>query len=211
MPVQVVGLKEAQKAMRALQPTLNKELNKEIKVMLKPIITKARGYALSDPPGLRNWTIKGGSRQITKATSHFAPKTNFPLYQASVVRAGIKSETFPSKPNRNGFISLVRIVNASRAGAIYEIAGIKNPGGRPWDPKNKSHNFSHSRNPDAGAHFINSLGATKGNGKMRGRLIYKAWAEDQGRALGHIMKAIEATSKRTVTFSNSVAALRKVA
>ena len=44
MPVEVVGLKEAMKAMRQLQPTLDKELKSEIRQLLNPVVKKARGY-----------------------------------------------------------------------------------------------------------------------------------------------------------------------
>jgi hypothetical protein len=37
----------------------------------------------------------------------------------------------PSKPNKNGFVALARILNKSAAGAIYETAGRKNPKGQP--------------------------------------------------------------------------------
>ena len=211
MPIVVVGLKEAQKAMRALQPTLDKELKKELKNLLNPIVKKAQGYVPMTIHGLSNWTDESKVGKITAKTSIFRIG-HFPLYNPMEVKRGIKSELFPTKPNRQGFVSLVRIVNKSAAGAIYETAGRKNPNGQPWNRKSGSHDFSHSRNPNAGKHFINSLPRTiQGQKPFNGRLIFRAWKEDQGRALGHIMKALEATAIKTVKYVDAAKAFRKAA
>jgi len=73
---------------------------------------------------------------------------------------------------------LVSIWNKSAAGAIYETAGRKNPGG----------NFS----PRLG-------GDVKGRNKLQGRAIFRAWEEDQGKTQGAVIKAIEASA---VKFNN---------
>jgi len=211
MPVEVVGLKEAIVAMRKLQPDLERNLKIEIKEVLKPIVKKAKGYAPADISGLSSWTFKARSGKINAKTSGFRVG-HFPLYNVNQVRAGIKSEIFPTKANTRGFISLVRIVNQTAAGAIFETAGRKNPGGQPWNKNSKSHRYSHSNNPDAGLHFINSMGATmQGSGKFRGRLIYRAWHEDQGRALAAIMKALQKTSNQSVRYVNAAKAFKKAA
>lgn len=212
MPVEVVGLKEALKAMRSIQPNLEKELKKELKGLLKPVVNTARSYVPMTITGLSNWTDENKYGKITAKSSVFRTG-HFPLFNPSEAKRGITSEIFPSKPNRSGFISLVRVVNKSRSGAIFETAGRKNPNGQPWGTaKGKSHKFSHSRNPNAGAHFIKSMGDTMlGNGKMRGRLIYRAWYENQGRALGHIMKALEDTAIKTSRYVDAAKAFRKAA
>lgn len=58
---------------------------------------------------------------------------------------------------------------------------------RDGDPK------SRSNNPGAGAHFINRMGPLYGDGASRGRMIFRAWAENQGRAQAAVVKAIENT------------------
>jgi hypothetical protein len=76
----------------------------------------------------------------------------------------------------------------------------KAPKGTPRTNKN----FSHSNNPLAGSQFISALdnasplkqGNTRtGSGRrgryMVGRLIFRAWAEDQGKANAAIMKALQ--------------------
>jgi hypothetical protein len=97
-------------------------------------------------------------------------KGNFPYYNAKAARGGIGYKTTPSKANRQGFRSLARIQNASASGAIYETAGRKNPGG----------NFS-PRLP----------GGLVGSGKMAGRALFKAWAQDGGKTNAAVIKAIE--------------------
>lgn len=210
MPVEVVGLKEAMKAMKSLQPQLAKDLRTEMKEILKPVVKRSQALAPEAISGLSNWTTSGKARQISKETSMFR-RGSFPKYNAAVVKAGIKSEIFPTKENASGFISIVRIVNKSAAGAIYETAGRKNPWGQPWNPTSGSHRFSHSMNPNAGLHFINSMPRLAGKGKNRGRLIFKAWDEDQGRTTAAIMRAIAKSAERTVFYVNSASRFRNAA
>jgi len=211
MPVVVVGLKEAQKAMRALQPQLDKNLKIEIRLALKPVIKQAQSYVPAAIPGLSNWVGHGKGKTINKQTSMFR-KGKFPLFNSATVRAGIKAELFPSRRKSSGFISLVRIVNATAAGAIIETAGRKHPKGQPWDRGNASHDYSHSLNPNAGEHFINSMpGKFAGTGLRRGRLVYRAVDENQGRALSAILKALNKTSQQTVKYVDAAKAFRSAA
>lgn len=208
MPVEVAGLKELQVAMRSFQPDLAKELKADITKALKPIVKNAQGYVPSQISGLSNWTFQ--KRSISAKSSAF--RTGFPMFNSAEVKRGIKSQVFPTKPNPQGFISLVRIVNKSAAGAIYETAGRKNPWGQPWNPKAGSHNYSHSRNPSAGLHFNNSMGKLYGSNKNRGRLIYRAWDEDQGRTLAYIVKSVETVSRHFgETLRSGSKVFRKVA
>jgi len=201
MPVVVVGLKEAQKAMRALQPDLEKNLRKEIRAILKPILGTAKDYVKDSPmPGLSNWTAPTNGLWAKKQ------------FNAAIVRKGIKTQIGATQRKNTGFVSLVRIVNTSTAGMIIETAGRKNPSGQPWNPKDGSHNYSHSKNPDAGQHFINAIGGQlTGKGMVRGRLIYRAMYENQGKVIAAVMKAIEATSRQSVKYVDAARAFRKAA
>lgn len=211
MPVEVVGLKEAQRAMRALQPELSKELNKEIKSLLNPIVNTAKSYVPQEIDNLSGWMYQGKTNKITAGSSMFRVG-KFPKYNPAQIKAGIKAQLQPTKRNRNGFTSLVRIVNQDRAGAIYETAGRVNPNGQPWNRQGATGKFSHSLNPNAGQQFIKAMvGEMKGDGRKRGRLIYRAWNENQGRALAAVMKAIENTANRTVAYIDAAKAFRKAA
>jgi hypothetical protein len=96
------------------------------------------------------------------------------MYSATVAKRGITYKTTPSKPNRRGFRSLARIMNKSAAGAIYETAGRKNP----------DSNFVRNLNGKVS-------GVIKGDGKMAGRAMYRAFEENQGKATAGVAKAIE--------------------
>lgn len=102
-------------------------------------------------------------------------KGKFPAFNASIAKRGIKYKTSPSRANRRGWRSLVSILNISAAGAIYETAGRKKFGG----------NFS----PRLG-------GELKGQGKLQGRGIFRAWNEDQGKTQGAVIKAIESSASK---------------
>ena len=185
MPVKVQGLIEVTKAMRKLSPDMDKELTKNVRSILKPVVKTARAYATPTIPGLSNWTIKG--RQENKIGPNTSQFQVFPKYNAIAVRAGIKYTVRKSRPNKKGFTSLYRILNTSRAGVIYEWAGRLNFDG---DDRSKSDN------PNAGYHFnlaLNSNSQLKGEGRNRGRLIYRAWYEDNEKATKATLKAIDDT------------------
>lgn len=202
MPTEVKGVIELRKALRAFSPALEKEMRREIYGIVKPVVSAARGYVPSEIMGLRKgWIRKGKNKKITKAESAFR-RGVFPFFNPNEVKAGIKYNDKMTKSNRAGFVSVFQIKNSSRAGAIYETAGrANNSQAQPWVGPNgpASHKYSHSVNPDAGQHFINAIsnsGQMKGEGKRRGRLIYRAWNENQGRANAAVFKAIEKATER---------------
>jgi hypothetical protein len=180
MQVKVEGVKQTRKALRQFAPDLNKELNAELKKALAPIAKKARGFAPSDSP-MSGWNKSPA-------------QSSFPAYNFGVVKSGIGFSTKPGKTTRSGFTSNAKIFNKSFAGAIYEVAGRKNEQGQEWvGPKagGTSKKVSRSVNPRAGATFIENLPDLVNSSKGRGRLIYRAWAADQGKANGAAIKAID--------------------
>jgi hypothetical protein len=194
LPVEIKGLAETLKAMRQFEPDLEKNLNKEVRAFLTPVVKQAQAYVPSNPAGLRNWTFATKAKKITQQSSAFAAIGHFPKFNAAIVKRGIKVQIGKTRPNKNGFSTFYRISNTTAAGAIMETAGRKHPAGQPWNPKSKSKDFSHSRNPKAGEHFVNSMGGQmKGAGHYRGRLIYRAWNENEGKALAQTIKAVETT------------------
>jgi hypothetical protein len=192
MPVAVIGVRETVKALRKFDPELLKEMNAEIRAVMVPLRDKARGYAPSpQPDNLYNWAEGSAGKKITARNSAFRQFNVegrlrlFPLYDHNVVTKGIVYSQAPNKRNRNGWQALYYLANKSAAGAIYETAGRKNPGG---DPKSKSNN------PNAGAHFINRMGPLYGDKPAeRGRMIYRAWQEDKGKARIAVINAIDKT------------------
>jgi hypothetical protein len=207
MPVEVRGALELRKAIKKFSPDLAKETRKELANLLAPIVKTARGFVPSTAP-LSGWAK--------------APTTTgrFPIWSSSAAKGGIGYKTSPSKPNREGFRAVARIVNASAAGAIYETAGRVNPGGRDQAGlkpvvypghadfgkmvRSGSKNEGRSANPFAGKQFVdainaegqivdanNQTGAGRRSRKMRGRAIFRAWANDGGKTNAAVIKAIE--------------------
>lgn len=207
MPVELKGADNLRKALKKFEPDLAKKTTKEMSAALKPITNKARGYMPATGSMLSGWTSASSSTETTDYR-------HFPKYDQTEAKRGVKYSTSPSKPNKRGFVSLARIVNTSAGGAIYETAGRKNPNGQPTQASTRgkfsdyidtSNKVNKSLNPNAGKQFINranSLGALvnarprqqgqagRATRKMTGRVIFRAFAEDQGRVTAAVVKAI---------------------
>jgi hypothetical protein len=167
MPASVKGGVNLRKALKQYTPDLAKALPKEIAAALKPITQSARGYLPDDNQVLSGWL----PRQVGEPT--------FPTYTARVARRGIGYKTSPSKPNRRGFRSLARVFNNSAAGAIYETMGRKTPESR----------FVKNQVAKSGA-------VMRGDGKMRGRALYRAYDENNGKARVAVLEAIQSAARR---------------
>jgi hypothetical protein len=178
------GAKQLRRNLRKFEPDLAKALTKEMTSALKPIVIKARGYVPSRSP-LSGWQPRSFS------------EARFPFFESSIIKGGISYRTTPTKPNPKGFIYAAAIFNKSVSGAIFETAGRENPSGQPWVGPKKAvgqRKFSHSNNPDAGRNFIRRLPVIYGTGSrgryMKGRAIFRAWAEDNGEVNAAVMNAI---------------------
>ena len=195
MPVEVKGLRETRRILAKFAPDLKKELDRDARERLKIMVSAARGFAPTDlPQNLHGWAVTTKGRKITAQTSAFATRT-FPLYQAGEVKSGISYDTGFSKTNSRGFRTLYELRNESAAGAIYETAGRINPTGLPWEgptasPGNRK--VSHSRNPNAGAQFIDAIDKQDNQrqikGKKEGRLIFRAVEADNGRFVKSVIE-----------------------
>lgn len=183
--IELRGNTDLRMAMRRFAPDLEKNLRKEMASGLKPVVRAARGFVPAESP-MSGWA----ARSFTEG--------RFPQYNAATIIRGITYSTGVSKPNKNGFTSMARIMNKSAVGAIYETAGRKNPSGQPWvgaKAGGTSHKVSRSLNPTAGATFISNLPELTSSLQGRGRLIYKAWAENKGVAEGIVRRAIDKSVK----------------
>jgi len=207
MPVELKGANNLRKALRQFEPDLAKATTKQMAAALKPITNKARGFMPATGSMLSGWTSATSSSNTTNYR-------HFPKYDQTEAKRGVKYSTSPSKPNKRGFVSLARIINSSAGGAIYETSGRKNADGQPSQASTRgvfsnyidtSNKVNKSLNPNAGKQFIsraNSLGnlvnarppqqgqAGRTTRKMTGRVIFRAFAEDQGKITAAIVKAI---------------------
>jgi hypothetical protein len=218
MPTEVKGAVELRKALRQFTPDLAKETQKELGALLRPITNKAKGFIPSTSP-LSGWAKEGNGVWGSRLQ-----------WDTGEAKRGIGFKATPSKPNRSGFRSLARIINASPSGSIYETAGRLHPQGRAQAPmsavvaprhpdfgkmtRSGNKNQSMSNNPNAGQQFIDALNNTgkivnayqrsegqrgRASRKMKGRAIFRAWAEDQGKTQAAVIKAIEGSK---VKFEN---------
>ena len=194
MPVEVKGLVETQRALRQFAPDLYKEMNKEIRTALKVVVNDARSNVQPSVNGLYNWQDKGNL--VKSRTSR---DQAFPKYNQQVIRKGLTYKMGRSRRNMYGFVGTYILLNKSRVGSIIETAGRKNFNG---DPR------SQSNNPRAGAMFNQAIqgtyGGTKSIGKGRvnsGRLLIKAYYDDQGKVTDAVFKAI---SKAQTSFKQRV-------
>lgn len=181
--VEIRGNTDLRMAMRRFAPDLEKNLRREMASGLKPVVRAARGFVPAESP-MSGWAARSFS------------EGRFPTYNASIIQRGITYSTAVSKKSKNGFTSMASIKNKSAVGAIYETAGRKNPNGQEWvGPKagGASKGVSRSNNPTAGRTFIDNLPPLVSSLQGQGRLIYRAWAEDKGRAHNIVMKAIDKT------------------
>lgn len=196
MPVNAQGVIELRRALNKYAPDLAKELTAEITKSLKVIQSDARGFVPNVAPGnLYNWNEKTSGRKITAKTSMFRTFNTegrlrmFPLYNAATIKRGIVYRTGYGKPNSKGFRSLFRIRNSSAVGAIYETAGRLN-----------DHSKSRSNNPNAGENFNRRQGQLYGRKRdgqdMRGRVIFRAWEQDEGKQTAAIFKAIDVANEK---------------
>ena len=184
MPVEVKGVMALRKALNAYAPDLAKQLTAEITVSLKVIQKSARGFVPNQAPGgLYNWQFNA-DRKITARSSMFNTFNTtgrvrfFPLYNATEIKRGIVYRTGYGKPNSKGFRSLFRVKNMNAAGAIYETAGRANPGG--VTPQ--------------GARFVQQgpiYGRKRNNSDMRGRVLFRAYEQDEGKQTAAIFAAID--------------------
>ncbi len=192
MPIDVKGVKETLRAIRKVDPELLKEMNAQIKAVMIPIRDKARGYAPSpQPDNLYGWNENTVGKTITAKNSAFRTFNTegrlrlFPLYDYETVKKGIYYAQPAGSRNKNGWRALYYVANKSAAGAIYETAG------RAEETSRKGYR---SNNPGAGEHFVNRMGPLYGDKREeRGRMIFRAWAEDQGKAQAAVIRAIEKT------------------
>ena len=167
MPASVKGGVELRKALRKFTPDLAKETQKQIKTVITPISKSAKGYVPDRGEVLSGWL----PRQMSEAT--------FPFFNPSVVKSGIGYKTSPSKPNRRGFRSLAQVFNKSRAGAIYERMGKLSP-----DSQFVINQDGKFRAP------------LKGKGRMQGRLLYRAYDENNGKARQGVLNAISVAATK---------------
>lgn len=215
MPASVKGAVELRKALREFTPDLAKETQKEIAVILKPITNKARGFIPSTAP-LSGWA-KGGSgawgtdrvwssgeakRGIGYKTTPSKANRSGWRSLARIVNASVSGSIYETAGRLNPH-------GRPQAPIVQVVAPRHENYGKLIRSGSKGQSLSN--NPNAGRQFIESMDRTgkivdayqRGAGeagrasrKMKGRAIFRAWKEDQGKATAAVIKAIESSKDK---------------
>jgi len=175
MPVNVTGVKQLQKAMRDVEPTLNKQMSKDIKAAMLIVRDKARGYLPAQNEVLSGW----GKGTASAETINYRA---FPAYDYALAKEKVAYSAGQNKRNRSGYKAAFYVYNNSAPGAIFETAGRKNqPRGEGSLNSNAPEQFN------SAAEMLTSM---KGYSKQRGRVIYRAWDENKNKIIPEVIKAI---------------------
>jgi hypothetical protein len=215
MPASVKGAVELRKALREFTPDLAKETQKEIAVILKPITNKARGFIPSTAP-LSGWAKGGSSAWGTdrvwstgeakrgigyKTTPSKANRSGWRSL-ARIVNASVSGSIYETAGRLNPH-------GRPQAPIVQVVAPRHENYGKLIRSGSKGQSLSN--NPNAGRQFIESMDRTgkivdayqRGAGeagrasrKMKGRAIFRAWKEDQGKATAAVIKAIESSKDK---------------
>lgn len=193
--VKVLNVKEDIKTFQKLAPELKKELDKEIKGLLRPILTEAQSlYPDTDQVRPSGWR-KGGFKKFTGIGPLSQEQTRgFISYDGGRAKQGLRTITPKAKKNVQGFTGFYGIVQRDPAGAIFETAGRGSKASRSRT------RASRSRNPNASRDFIKAvekyhgvLPTARHEGNDKGRALIKSFDNNKGRVFVEVRAALRNT------------------
>lgn len=207
MPVVISGVDEVLRYMDKFRPAAAKEVKAQVKHASYPVVAKAKGFAPTEPPlsGWGNevglWKNRSYQANEVRAGIGFEDSPTKPnrkgfSYTAYIYNRSIAGAIYETAGRKNP--------NGRRQASSVEVViptYRKDVGaGEHRYRTSAGKNYGRSANPNAGKQFIDAMGqlykvprpaGQRGRAprKMNGRLIYRAWAEDQGKVLGAVAKA----------------------
>jgi hypothetical protein len=211
MPVEIKGAVALRKALREFSPDLAKETQKEMAAILRPITLKARGFIPASPP-LSNWGNGDGyfpiydasqaKRGIGYKATPSRPNNNGFRALARIFNKSAAGAIYETAGRKN-----------PQGREQAPMSKVVAPGHKNFGKSIRSgnKNQSMSNNPKAGQEFIDAMNANnpivnayvrqagqagRASGKMRGRAIFRAWSEDQGKTQAAVLKAIETAANK---------------
>jgi hypothetical protein len=209
MPTEVKGAIALRKALKEFTPDLAKETQKEIAGILKPITAKARGFIPSSAP-LSGWAKSGNGTWGNRVWSSGEAKRGigYKTTPSKVNRSGFRSlaSVFNASPSGSIYETAGRLNPQGRPQApLVEVVAPRHSNfGKTIRSGSKGQSLSN--NPNAGQQFIDAMSRTspivnayqrqqgqagRASRKMKGRAIFRAWAEDGGKTNAAVIKAIE--------------------
>lgn len=199
--VELEGVKQDIKTIRLLAPELKKELDKEIKGVLRPILIEAQSlYPSTDQVRPSGWR-KGGFKRFNGIGPMTLDQTRgFIAYDGSRAKMGLRSISPKTKKNQVGFVGAYGIVQRDAGGAIFETAGRGSKASRART------RASRSRNPNASRDFIQTvekyhgvIPTARGEGNDKGRALIKAFDNNRSRAFAAVRSAMTSTINKIQT------------
>jgi len=214
MPASVKGGVELRKALKQFTPDLAKETQKELGSILKPITAKARGYIPAASPlsgwakesggtwGRLEWSSGAAKRGIGYKTTPSRPNKSGFRSLARIVNSSPTGAIYETA----GRLNPQGRVQAKTREVVIQTFRKDTGAGEQRYTTSAGKNYGRSNNPNAGKQFIDAINGTgqikdayvrqqgqagRASRKMRGRAIFRAWAEDQGRTQAAVIKAIE--------------------
>jgi hypothetical protein len=211
MPVAVKGGIELRKALKKFAPDLAKETQKEMAALLKPITVKAKGFIPRQAP-LSGWgkppitgtfpEYDGGSAKGGVGYKTTPSKANSQGFRslARIQNASASGALYETagRTHPNGREQLKK---KTVSGTIKRRDSTETWSYETSTDKTK---YGRSNNPGAGNMFVQAInqysvikdaglqtGAGRRSRKMKGRAIFRAWAEDGGKTKAAVIKAIE--------------------
>jgi hypothetical protein len=226
MPTSISGAAELRLALRKFAPALSKETYREMSNALRTVTTVAKGFVPSDSEVLSGWSKPIGSDTskyrpfprysakeaksgIKFSVSPSQPNKSGWISLARIINGSPSGAIYETAGRKNPDGQ----PNYKRKSVVYRT-GSNGPGDfqiNYFEEKESSYRkgYNNSLNPEAPKQFLDNLNATgiltnarpmgmKGRPtrKQTGRLIFRAWAEDNGRAQGAVLRAIENSAKR---------------
>ena len=210
--IEMQGLTQNIIALERFAPDLKRQLNKEIRGILAPIVLEAKSYLPSNSEIHPSGWQKGGFKRFNGIGPLSQEQTRgFIAYDAERAKSGIKQTAATTKKDGTGFRNTYAVIQRDPGGAIFETAGRGSSASRS---RSKT---SRSRNPQASQHFIGViqrehgvLPTARGEGKDKGRALIRAVDRNRFKALNAIREAVDKASAKAQSRVDSVISQREV-
>ncbi len=223
MPVEVVGVKDVLKGLEFIDEDMRTRIRAAIDPLMRGVSDKARGFVPGNSEVLSGWskqsnpainykpfpkydasTVKAGIGYNPGENKTFRNGFKVSNYVYNVSAAGRIYET-SGRNNPQGRAPFQRIIPGDVNAPVGGIQGFEGTKRAREYTYNKSTKEYSSNNPFAGYQFVTSLGKLtqqpriKGvpgrqGKKTKGRLIFRAWAQESPKVYDAIVKVINATA-----------------
>ena len=222
MPAEIVGVKDVLAGLSFIDEDMRERIRRAIDPLMRNVASKAKGFVPTNSEVLSGWskpissdvkykafpkydaqTVKDGIGYNSGENQVFKNGFKVSNYVYNVSGAGRIYETSGRK-NPQGRAPFQQI-DPSRPNTTFgPVQGFEGKRKAREYTYNKSTREYGSNNPFAGYQFVTSMpgltsqpkikGVRGGGRKTKGRLIYKAWAQDSGKVYDAIIGAINATA-----------------